>query len=117
MSIQCKSIDNAASAADIQVAAAPAANQVIRVLSFVLIAGGAVTVQYASGTAGSGGQTALTGPMPITAGQGIWPGWIGDDFHGRACHFESKPGEGMVLKFGGGVQVSGYVNYWVAPAS
>ena len=115
MSVRSFKVDNAASANDIQVAAAPGTNQVIRVINFVLVANGTVTVQFASGTAGAGGQTALTGPMQLAAGNPLQPGAVGSDFHGRATHFDSNVGEGLVLKFGGAVQVSGYVNYILAP--
>lgn len=117
MAIKSVPIDNGASANDIQVVAAPGAGRVVRVLNIVLIAGGSVTVKFASGTAGGGGQTDLTGAMPLTSTNSLQPGWTDDGFGGRSCHFETKSNEGLVLKFGGAIQVSGYVNYWVGPES
>lgn len=115
MPVKSFKVDNGASASDIQVAAAPNSLQVVRVINFVLVANGTVTVQFASGTAGGGGQTALTGPMQLAAGNPLQPGAVGSDWSGRATHFDSNAGEGLVLKFGAGVQVSGYVNYILAP--
>lgn len=111
MGIPSQPIDNGASNVDLQVVAG-VAGKVIRVLNFVLVAGGTVTAQFASGTAGAGGQTNLTGAMPLQAANGgLWPGFVGEDFQGRACHFETKMGEGLVLKSGGNVEIAGYINY------
>jgi hypothetical protein len=115
VSVKSFKVDNGASASDIQVAAAPGINQVVRVLNYVLVANGTVTVQFASGTAGGGGQTNLTGAMQLATGTPLQPGFCGDDFSGRSTHFDTNVGEGLVLKFGGGTQVSGYVNYILAP--
>lgn len=116
MAIKSAKVDNAAGAGDLLVVAAPGAGRVIRVLNYVLLAAAGVSVKWASGAV-SGGAADLTGAMPLSAGQGLWPGWIGDDFHGRACHFETNPNEGLTLNSSAGIQVSGYVNYWVGPAA
>lgn len=113
MAIKSVKVDNGAASGDLTVIAAPPAGQVIRVLNYVLIAGGTVSVKWSNGA--SGGANDLTGPMPLTSGQGVWPGWIGEDFAGRACHFECSGA--LTLNSSGAVQVSGYVNYWIAPAS
>jgi hypothetical protein len=73
----------------------------IRVLSFFLVAAGAVTVRFESGASG----TALTGVMSLAANGGL------------SCplnelgYFETAAGVLLNLELGGVVQVSGHLTY------
>ena len=73
----------------------------IRVLSFTLVAAGAVTVAFQSGASG----TALTGTMSLITGVPLVV-----DFE-RFGHFETAVSTLLNLSLGGSVQVSGFLTY------
>jgi hypothetical protein len=73
----------------------------IRVLNYVLIAGGTVTATFQSGAGG----TALTGAMPFVANGGVAPGLD------ETGHFETAAGSLLNLSLNGAVQVSGHLKY------
>lgn len=82
------------------VAAVP--GKVIRVLNYVLVCAGAVSVTWESELG-----TILGGPMPFAANGGAAPPRDDDG------HFDTVAGEGLVLFLSGGVQVGGHVKYVV----
>jgi hypothetical protein len=73
----------------------------IRVLSFFLVAAGAVTVRFESGASG----TALTGVMSLAANGGL------SCAHNELGWFETAAGVLLNLELGGVVQVSGAITY------
>lgn len=73
----------------------------IRVLSYTLVAAGAVTVAFESAAGG----TALTGDMSLIAGVPLVVPFE------REGHFETVVSELLNLELGGAVQVSGHLTY------
>ena len=73
----------------------------IRVLSYVIVAGGAVTARFESDADG----TALTGEMELAANQVLAPP------DPRGGHFETAAGELLNLELSGAVNVDGYLSY------
>jgi hypothetical protein len=104
--VQKATINASSAGANTIVAGVAAANgapaKLIRVLSYVLVAAGAVTTTWES----SGG-TVIGGPMAFPANGGV-----ATPFNPLG-HFDSIAGEGLVLFLGGAVQVGGHVTYIV----
>lgn len=73
----------------------------IRVLQFVIVSAGSVTVRFESGASG----TALTGQMTLATGGGVSSGW------NPAGHFETVAGALLNLELSAGVSVDGYLTY------
>lgn len=96
-------IDAAASGPNVLVSGI--SGKTIRVLSYVLVAAGAVTATWKSGsTAKSGDMSLITGvPLPAPAG----PLLVAN----RAAWLETDSGEDLVLTLNGTVQVSGHLEY------
>ena len=91
---------SAASSGDNTLLAAVAGYK-IRVLSYKLVAAGAVTTRFESAAGG----TALTGVMSQITGV------PNDAPFEREGHFETLAGELLNLELGGAVQVSGHLDY------
>lgn len=103
-------INNAASASDLQLVAGVSGKR-IRVIHLVVQPDASVAVTFSSGTAGAGGQTALTGPMKVST-SGMMPGFSALGMGSVPLgHFITKTGEGLVANFGAAIQVSGYGSY------
>jgi len=84
----------------------------IQVLSYKRVAAGAVTAQWNSVNTGTSTTTNLEGPCSLITGVPevcvagfVWAGG------GRTELFETLPGDELVLTLGGGVQVSGHLEY------
>jgi len=91
----------------------------IRVLGFTLLAAGAVSVTFKSGTSapGGGSDTALTGAMPLAANTPVSPTplpYVTPS--GLQGLFQTLPGEALNLYLSGNVGVYGFVNYQLVPA-
>jgi hypothetical protein len=87
------------------------AGKIIRVLNFVLMPAANVACKFTDGPGGIG----LTGPMSIGT-TGLYPGWVPQLPGGFTLgHFETSPGNALVLNLGSATQVCGYVNYILAP--
>ncbi len=81
----------------------------IRVHNIVLIASDDTTVSLHSVTVGEEEiQTPLTGEMTLTTASGFAPG------EAEMGHFETNPGESLVLELGVEVQVGGWLVYALA---
>lgn len=80
---------------------AAVAGKELRVLGFMLVAAGAVTVQWQSGAGG----TALSGVMSLAANGAI------DSGISEVGIFETAVGALLNLSLGGAVSVGGYVIY------
>lgn len=93
-------IDTAASGGTDLVAAAGAGNR-IRVLSYVVVAGGTVNVKFTSGT----GPTDVTGPMPLVVNGGVSAN--SDRFGLFATAANAK----LSINLSAAVQVSGHLTY------
>jgi len=94
---------SAASSGDNTLVAAAGASNKIRVLSYTLIATGAVAVAFESGASG----TALTGDMSIAATGGITCAFS------PVGHFETAANTLLNLELSAAVQVSGHLTYIV----
>lgn len=92
-------IDHATSGDNTLVAAVT--GKKIRVLSYVLVASGAVTVRFESGASG----TALTGQMSLAANGGISAPFNENGY------FETAAGVLLNLELGGAVSVDGHLSY------
>lgn len=79
----------------------------IRLLGYVLVAAGSVTVQWASGSTARTGAMSLIDGHPLTAPPG------GDTID-PIPYLQTEPGEALNLVLGGAVQVSGHVVYDLA---
>lgn len=79
--------------------AAPTDGRKIKVLSYVLVAGGTVNVKF---TDGAGGDD-LTGAMPLVANSGVSSGEADEG------HFQTSADTALVLNLSGAVQVSGHI--------
>ena len=100
---------NTAASGDTQLVAAVPGRK-IRVLAYAIVPAATVVTTFLSGVAG-GVQTAITGPLPL-GNSGIYPGFGSTGIGGVVSgHFETANGEGLVLKLGAAVQVSGYGSY------
>lgn len=102
-------IDNAAGAGDLAItgAGAPGAGKAIRVLSYTLIAAGAVNVTWKSGA------TAKSGAMPLAANTGVSRPQGGDGDRAFTC----AANQALLLGVSGAVQVSGHGTFAIVPAS
>lgn len=89
------------------VSGVPAANgvpaKIIRVLSYLLVCAGAVSVTWESQNG-----TVLAGPMSFSANGGAAPPY------NPLGHFDTVAGEGLVLFLSSGVQVGGHVTYVIS---
>jgi len=91
----------------------------IRVLGFCLVAAGAVSVTWKSGTSapGGGSDTALTGAMPLAANVPVSPTPLPYVVpSGLQGLFQTVAGEALNLYLSGAVGVYGWVNYQLVPA-
>jgi hypothetical protein len=95
---------NTASSGDQTIIAAPSTGK-LRILGYVIVAGGTVSVTWKDGT------TALAGPIPLVANSGVVAP-VGPDSNGW---FTLSVGGALVLSLSGSVQVSGHVKYAVIP--
>ena len=75
--------------------------KVIRVLSYVIVADGAVAAKFTSGTAG----TALTGAMSLSANGGVAAPF------NPVGHFQTGSGVALVLNLGAAVGARGHLTY------
>lgn len=96
LTVKFASISTASSGYTSLVAAVP--GKKIRVLSYVLVAAGAVTAQFASAS------SARTGAMPLAANGGV-------SAQSPTGLFETAVNEALRLNLGGAVQVSGHLSY------
>lgn len=87
-----------ATGAQHEIVAARDGNKIV-VLSYLLVAAGAVTAQWESGS------TDLTGAMTLATGV---PNALTNEEYGM---FNTENGEALNLTLGGAVQVSGFVTY------
>jgi hypothetical protein len=92
-------------AANQQIVAAAGGSNKIKVVSFFLVAAGAVVVTFQSGS------NPITGPMTMATGVPL-QGDAGD-VYGRLI--ETAAGQALNLLLGAAVQVSGFVNYVIEP--
>lgn len=76
-------------------------SKVIRVLSYVLVADGAVAAKFTSGAAG----TALTGAMSLAANGGVAAPF------NPVGHFQTASGVALVLNLGAAVGARGHLTY------
>lgn len=83
--------------------AAPGASLRIRVLSYVIVAGGTVNVKFTSGT----GPTDITGAMPLVVNAGVA---ASSDRYGL---FATAANAKLSINLSGAVQVSGHLAYIV----
>lgn len=90
------------------------AGAIIRVVGYVLMAGGTVNVKWMSDTGGSA--TELSGPLPLTAQAGAvaphTPRGVGGRIDGW---FDTVAGKALNLNLSAGQQVSGHVSYVILP--
>jgi len=92
-------IDHATNGDNTLVAAV--AGKRIRVLSFLMIASGTVTVRFESGAGGS----PLTGQMPLVVNSGMAP------TYNPAGWFITNAGEALNMELSAAVSVDGVLNY------
>ncbi len=86
------------------IVAAANAGQRIHVVSYVLVAGGTVTVTWLGG----GGGSPLSGPIPLVANSGLSIATsVPSDVLATAA------GQNLALSLSAAVQVSGHLTYWV----
>lgn len=83
-----------------QIVAAPASGQ-IKVVSYVIVGGGAVSVTFQSGA------TALTGAMSLTAGGGVSANGAGSPL------LQAAAATVLNINLSAAVQVSGHLAYFV----
>lgn len=103
-SLLSASISTASSGATAVVAAA--SGRRIRVVSYVLVAAGAVTAKWQSAS------TDLTGAMSLITGTPLAPAPFPQRHSGGYDgHIQTAPGEALNLTLGGAVQVSGHLTY------
>jgi hypothetical protein len=98
-------IVNFATAANQPLVAAQGGRNKIKVVSFLLVAAGAVVVTFQTAA------TPITGPMTMATGIPL----TADPGDVLARLFETNPNEALNLLLSGAVQVSGFVNYVVEP--
>lgn len=92
-----------ASSGDNTIVAAQGVGKKIRVLSYALVAAGAVTARFESGAGG----TALTGQMSLAANGGLSCAW------NEGGWFETGANALLNLELGGAVSVDGHLSYIV----
>lgn len=85
------------------------ANKRIRMVSYVLVAAGAVTARWKDGASIN-----LSGAMSLITGVPVSTQPPDEGMGGQYGHFETSPGNVLVLSLGGNVQVSGHLAYVVA---
>lgn len=100
-----------ASSGDNTLVAAGNPNQKIRVCGYTLVVASAVTVQWKTGTAGSGSNVALSGVMSLITGTPLVCPAAPLNVAARNAYLETAPGEALNLNLGGNVQVSGHLEY------
>jgi hypothetical protein len=83
----------------------------IRVVSYVLVAAGAVTAQWKDSAAAT---VKLAGAMSLITGVPVEAQPMPEGRGAQYGHFETSAGNALVLNLGGNVQVSGHVSYVVA---
>lgn len=93
---------NVATAGDATIVPAVAGKR-IKVVGYVLVAGGSVSVTWKSNA------TPLSGPLSLAANGGVSahaapPGFV----------LRTNRGEGLVLNLSGSVQVGGHITYYLA---
>jgi hypothetical protein len=93
-------IDHAASGDNTIVAAVT--GKKIRVISYTIVAAGAVTARFESGASG----TALTGQMSLAANGGVING-----YNPGGCFADTAAGTLLNLELGGAVSVDGHLSY------
>lgn len=96
-----------ASASGSNTVVAAVANKRIRVLSYVIIASGAVTVTWQSAS------TAISGPMALAANGGAAPSAGQSVPAGLIGQFETNQGEALVVNLGSAISVGGHITYIV----
>ena len=104
-------VSASASGANTIVAAVP--NKRIRVLSYVIIAAGAVTVTWQSVQASSGTITAISGTMALAANGGAFPSAGQAVPAGLIGQFETNQGDSLVISLGAAVSVAGHITYTI----
>jgi hypothetical protein len=104
-------VNASASGSNTIVAAVP--NKRIRVLSYVIIAAGAVTVTWRSVDDSQGSLTAISGPMALAANGVIFPSAGQLVPAGLIGQFETNRGETLALNLGAAVSVAGHITYTV----
>lgn len=85
----------------------------IRVLSYVLVAAGAVTAQWKTGSGAGGSNVGLSGAMSLITGQPVVCPAAPMAPQNRSAYMETAAGELLNLNLGGNVQVSGHIEYEV----
>jgi len=112
LKVQSAVIDTNSSGDNTIVAAVSGA--IIRVVGYVLMAGGTVNAEWKSDT--GGGAVELSGPFPMIAQTGVVmpmaPRGVGGRMDGW---FDTGVGKALNLNLSAGVQVSGHVAYQVLP--
>lgn len=96
-----------ASASGSNTIVAAVTNKRIRVLSYVIIAAGAVTVTWQSAS------NALSGPMALAANGGAAPSAGQATPGGLIGQFETNQGEALNLNLSAAVSVAGHITYIV----
>lgn len=95
---------NVSVAGDTTLVAAPGAALRIKVINYVLVVSGALSVYFRSGVGG----TAITGPMPLASNGGISAtGHIGSHL------FDVGVNTALVLNLSASVQVAGHLSYFI----
>ena len=96
-----------ASASGTNTVVAAIANKRIRVLSYVIVAAGDVTVTWQSAS------TAISGPMALAANGGAAPSAGQSVPAGLIGQFETNQGEALVVNLGSAISVGGHITYIV----
>jgi hypothetical protein len=93
------------------VAAVP--NKRIRVLSYVIIAAGAVTVTWKSVNFSTASLAPISGPMALAANGGAAPSAGQSVPAGLIGQFETNQGEALTINLSAAVSVAGHITYTV----
>ncbi len=96
-----------ASASGLNTVVAAVANKRIRVLSYVFIAAGDVTVTWQSAS------TAISGPMALAANGGAAPSAGQSVPAGLIGQFETNQGEALTMNLSAAIAVGGHLTYTV----
>jgi len=80
----------------------------IRVLNYVIVAAGAVSVKFVSDAATD---TDLTGAMPLAANGGVSSAYAPQAESVRECLFRTLYGEALSINLSGAVLVAGHLSY------
>ena len=102
-----------ASASGSSTIVAAVANKRIRVLSYVIIAAGAVTVTWRSVDSASGYVTSISGAMALAANGGVSPAAGQSVPAGLIGQFETNQGEELAINLSAAVSVAGHITYTV----